>query len=307
MDQTPSTRVTSPTAASDATDVIERVGIIGCGLMGAGISEVCARANVDVVVVESTPALAQRGRERIERSLARAFERGKVDDVGDVWDRITVTTDQDSLCDRELVIEAIVEDHAAKAAVFASVDRLVQSPTAILSSNTSSIPIARLGAMTSRPEQVVGLHFFNPATVLDLVEVVPSLSTAESTVAGARSFVEGQLRKSAILGRDRAGFVVNALLVPFILSAIRMVDDGYAAAEDVDKGMVMGAAHPQGPLALADLIGLDVVLAVADSLHHEFRERQYVAPPLLRRLTEAGHLGRKTGRGFYAYAAPSVR
>lgn len=290
-------------SASSGLDIplVRRVGVVGCGLMGAGISEVCARAGMDVVVIERTHDLARRGRERIEASLKRAHRRGRVDDLGPVLDRITVTPEREAIHDRDLVIEAIVEAHAAETEVFESLDRLVTSPTAILASNTSSIPIARIAMMTSRPEQVVGLHFFNPATVLDLVEIIPSLTTAEHTVAGARAFVEEQLGKSAIIGRDRAGFVVNALIVPFILAAVRMVEADFATAEDIDRGLVLGAAHPQGPLALADLIGLDTTLAVAESLYDEFREPQYVTPPLQSRMVDAGHLGRKTKRGFYTY------
>jgi len=200
------------------------------------------------------------------------------------------------------VIEAIVEDEAAKVSLFARLDDLVEAPDAILASNTSSIPIMKLGVATSRPEQVVGIHFFNPVPVLALVELVPSLMTSQETLERARDFVEGRLQKRAIDCQDRAGFVVNALLVPFILSAIRMLESGFASAQDIDRGLVLGAAHPQGPLALADLIGLDTTKAVAESLYEEFKEPLYAAPPLLARMVDAGLLGRKTGRGFYDYA-----
>lgn len=281
---------------------IQRVGVVGCGLMGAGITEVCARAGLDVVVVESSDEAAQAGRSRLEHSLNRAVERGKLENAQEVLDRIRVVTDLDALADRELVVEAIVEDEEAKTAVFRELDRIVRDPGAILASNTSSIPIMKLAVATSRPAQVMGIHFFNPVPVLRLVELVPSLLTAEETTERGRAFVQDQLGKRAIDCQDRAGFVVNMLLVPFILSAIRMMESGFATAEDIDQGLVLGAAHPQGPLALADLIGLDTVKAIAESLYDEFKEPLYAAPPLLERMVSARLLGRKTGRGFYTYA-----
>ncbi len=279
-----------------------RVGVVGCGLMGAGIAEVCARAGLDVVVVETTEAAAASGHARIERSLRRAEERGKVDDASAVLARIRVTTELEDLADRELVIEAVVEDEAVKTALFARLDEIVTSPTAVLASNTSSIPVMKLAVAPARPQPVIGIHFVNPGPVRQLVELVPSLLTAPETTATPRAFVEGTLAKSAIDCQDRAGFVVNALLIPFVLSAIRMLESGFATAEDIDQGLVLGAAHPQGPLALADLIGLDTTKAVAESLYEEFKEPLYAAPPLLNRMVDAGLLGRKTGRGFYTYA-----
>ncbi len=278
-----------------------RIGVIGGGLMGAGIAEVCARARLDVVVVESTDAAADAASQRLEKSLRRAQERGRLDNADEVLARVTVVTDLTALADRELVIEAIVEDEAAKVALFRRLDEIVTSPDAILASNTSSIPIMKLGVVTQRPSHVLGVHFFNPVPVLSLVELVPSLLTASETTEAARSFVEGTLGKHAIDCQDRAGFVVNALLIPFVLSAIRMLESGFATAEDIDQGLVRGAAHPQGPLALADLIGLDTTKAVAESLYEEFKEPLYAAPPLLNRMVDAGLLGRKTGRGFYTY------
>jgi 3-hydroxybutyryl-CoA dehydrogenase len=280
---------------------IERVAVIGGGLMGSGIAEVAARSGCDVVVVESSDDAAKAAQSRIEKSLRRAADRGKVDDVEGVLGRIRVTTALHDVADRQLVVEAIVEDEAAKVALFKQLDELVEAPDAILASNTSSIPIMKLGVVTSRPQQVMGIHFFNPVPVLALVELVPSLITSEDTLERARGFVEGTLGKQAIDCQDRAGFVVNALLVPFILSAIRMYESGFASAEDIDRGLVLGAAHPQGPLALADLIGLDTTKAVAESLYEEFKEPLYAAPPLLARMVDAGLLGRKTGRGFYTY------
>jgi 3-hydroxybutyryl-CoA dehydrogenase len=280
---------------------VTRIGVVGAGLMGAGIAEVCARAGLDVVVAESGEDVSRAGRERVAKSLARAHERGKLDDPDEVLGRIRSTTQLEDLADRELVIEAIVEDEAAKVRLFEALDAIVQSPSAVLASNTSSIPIMKLGVVTSRPQQVIGIHFFNPVPVLPLVELVPSLLTSPETTQASRAFVQGTLGKSAIDCQDRAGFVVNALLIPFILSAIRMLESGFATAQDIDKGLVLGAAHPQGPLALADLIGLDTTQAVAQSLYEEFKEPLYAAPPLLSRMVDAGLLGRKSGRGFYTY------
>jgi len=282
---------------------IQHVGVVGCGVMGAGIAEVVARAGLDVVVVESGIEAVRAGRERLERSLAQAESKGRLGGqaADAVLGRIDVGTDLGMLADRQLVIEAIAEDVEPKVRLFARLDEVIASPDAILASNTSSIPIMKLGVATHRPERVIGVHFFNPVPALALVEVVPSLLTAPQTVSRVREFIEGSLGKQAIDCRDRAGFVVNALLVPFILSAIRMYESGFATAEDIDRGLVLGAAHPQGPLALADLIGLDVIKAVAESLYDEFREPRYAPPPRLRRMVDAGLLGRKSGRGFYAY------
>ena len=280
---------------------MKKIGVVGCGLMGAGIAEVCARAGLDVVVAESSKDAAQAGRARLEKSLIRAEERGKIYSATAVLDRIRVVEALEELADRDLVVEAILENEAAKIALFKQLDKIVTSPNAVLASNTSSIPIMKLAVSTSRPSDVLGVHFFNPVPVLSLVELVPSLLTAKETTERARTFVEQTLGKHAIDCRDRAGFVVNALLIPFVLSAIRMLESGFATAEDIDEGLVRGAAHPQGPLALADLIGLDTVKAVADSLYEEFKEPLYAAPPLLARMVEAGLLGRKTGRGFHTY------
>jgi 3-hydroxybutyryl-CoA dehydrogenase len=280
---------------------MKRIGVVGCGLMGAGIAEVCARAGLDVIVAESSEAAAVAGRVRLEKSLTRAEERGRIERAAEVLDRIRVVEGLQDLADRDLVVEAILEDEAAKVALFKQLDQIVTSPNAILASNTSSIPIMKLAVATSRPSHVLGVHFFNPVPVLSLVELVPSLLTADETTERARTFVEKTLGKHAIDCQDRAGFVVNALLIPFVLSAIRMLESGFATAEDIDEGLVRGAAHPQGPLALADLIGLDTVQAVADSLYDEFKEPLYASPPLLARMVDAGLLGRKTGRGFHTY------
>jgi 3-hydroxybutyryl-CoA dehydrogenase len=280
---------------------MKQIGVVGCGLMGAGIAEVSARAGLDVVVAETSAAAVDAGRARLEKSLKRAEARGKVANADEVLERIRVVQDLGELADREFVVEAIVEDEAAKTDLFRRLDKVVESAEAVLASNTSSIPIMKLAVATSRPSHVLGVHFFNPVPVLSLVELVPSLLTAEETTERARAFVEGPLGKHAIDCQDRAGFVVNSLLIPFVLSAIRMLESGFATAEDIDEGLVRGAAHPQGPLALADLIGLDTTKAVAESLYEEFKEPLYAPPPLLARMVDAGLLGRKTGRGFYTY------
>lgn len=280
---------------------MRKIGVVGCGLMGSGIAEVAARAGLDVLVAESTQAAADAGRDRLAASLRRAEAKGKIQDAAAVLERVRIVTDLEALADREIVIEAIVEDEAAKTELFAKLDRIVTSPDAVLASNTSSIPIMKLAAATSRPSHVLGLHFFNPVPVLSLVELVPSLLTDSAVAERVSEFAANTLGKHVIRSQDRAGFVVNALLVPFLLSAIRMVESGFATPEDIDEGLVRGCAHPQGPLALCDLIGLDTVKAVADSLYEEFKEPQYAPPPLLARMVEAGLLGRKSGRGFYRY------
>jgi 3-hydroxybutyryl-CoA dehydrogenase len=281
-----------------------RVGVVGCGLMGAGIAEVCIRAGLDTVVVETDDVAARAGHERIEASLERARSRGKIADTREPLSRLRVVTELDALADRDLVIEAVVEDEGAKVALFGRLDAVAKEG-AVLASNTSSIPVMKLAVATSRPGSVVGLHFFNPVPVLSLVELVPSLLTEKTTIDRASAFARDVLGKHVVTSQDRAGFVVNALLIPFILSAVRMAESGFASPEDIDQALVRGAAHPQGPLALADLIGLDTTMAVAESLYEEFKEPLFAAPPLLARMVSAGLLGRKSGRGFYHYAAAS--
>jgi 3-hydroxybutyryl-CoA dehydrogenase len=284
---------------------IERVGVVGCGLMGSGIAEVGARAGLDVIVSEATPEALTAGRARIEKSLARAVRNGKLTetDRDAAFDRIRFTPDLGDFADRQLVIEAVGENEQIKTEVFTSLDKVVADPAAIFASNTSSIPIMKLGMATSRPQQVIGIHFFNPVPVLKLVELVPSLLTGDETRARAQEFAETRLGKEVILSQDRAGFVVNALLVPYLLSAIRMLESGFASAADIDAGMVQGCAHPMGPLALTDLIGLDTTKAIAESMYAEFKEPLYSPPPLLLRMVDAGLLGKKSNRGFYDYNA----
>lgn len=282
---------------------IERVGVLGCGLMGSGIAEVCARKGLDVVVVEVDAPAVERGRAKVERSLETAASRGKLssEELDLARSALTFTADWDAFADRDLVVEAVSEEPTLKDQAFRRLDASVKGVDAILASNTSSIPIMKLAIATSRPENVVGLHFFNPVPVLPLVELVPSLMTSQDTITGVSDFAGKVLGKHVIRSQDRAGFVVNALLIPYLLSAIRMVESGFATAEDIDAGMVHGCAHPMGPLALADLIGLDTTMAVAESMYAEFKEPLYAPPPLLSRMCEAGLLGRKSGRGFYGY------
>jgi 3-hydroxybutyryl-CoA dehydrogenase len=281
----------------------ERVGVVGCGLMGSGIAEVCARAGADVVVRETDEELLRAGRARVEQSLGRAVRSAKLteEEREAALARLTFTSDWAAMADRELVVEAVTEDAPAKVAVYRELDRVLTDADAILASNTSSIPIMKLAMATQRPGQVIGIHFFNPVPVLRLVELVTSLLTGEETARRAEAFVTGRLGKRVIRSQDRAGFVVNALLIPYLLSAIRMFESGFASREDIDTGMIEGCAHPMGPLALADLIGLDTTMAVAESLYDEFKEPLYAPPPLLSRMVEANLLGRKTGRGFYDY------
>jgi len=285
------------------TDEMTRVGVLGCGLMGSGIAEVCARNGLDVTVVEADAAAAERGRDKVLRSMEAAVNRGKL--ASDVMEaatsRITFTHDWDAFADRALVVEAVVEDPETKVGAFERLDKLVESADAILASNTSSIPIMKLATATQRPTQVIGIHFFNPVPVLPLVELVPSLMTSAETEERAGAFARDVLGKNVIRSKDRAGFVVNALLIPYLLSAVRMLESGFATAADIDAGMVHGCAHPMGPLALTDLIGLDTTMAVAESMYAEFKEPLYAPPPLLSRMVEAGLLGRKSGRGFYDY------
>lgn len=283
---------------------ITRVGVVGAGLMGSGIAEVCARAHVDVLVWESTKELAAAGRGRILGSLDRGVSSGKITERerDRAALRLRFTTDLGDFADRQLVIEAIVEDEAAKTAVFRRLDAVVEDPLAVLASNTSSIPIMKLGTCTTRPERVIGMHFFNPVPVLPLVELVSTLETGDEVRARAEGFAEQVLGKQVVHSADRSGAVVNALLVPYLLSAIRMAESGFATAEDIDKAMVLGCAHPMGPLSLADHVGLDTVKAIADSMYAEFKEPMYSPPSLLLRMVEAGRLGKKSGHGFYRYS-----
>jgi 3-hydroxybutyryl-CoA dehydrogenase len=280
---------------------IRELGVVGAGFMGSGIAESAARAGVIVKLYEPDDGPLALSRSRIESSVARVVERGRLseEDAAALMDRIAWSTDLESLSGADLVVEAIVEDEQIKADAFKQLDAVAR-PEAILASNTSSIPIAGLAAATGRPDRVLGLHFFSPVPVMKLVEVVVGLDTADATVARAEAFAE-QIGKTAIRTKDRSGFIVNFLLVPYLMAAVRMYEDGFASREDIDEGMKLGCGHPMGPLTLCDFIGLDVLYSVCDSLYEEFKRDEYAPPPLMKRMVVSGHLGRKTGRGFYEY------
>jgi len=286
-----------------SSEKIERVGVVGAGQMGAGIAEVCARARVDVLVFEKTADLVDAGRARIRKSLDRGVSSGKITERerDQAADCLRFTTDLADFADRQIVVEAVLENERIKTEIFAELDRVVTDSDAVLASNTSSLPITRIATATTRPERVVGLHFFNPVPVLPLVELIPSLVTSDAVVARAERFAADVLGKQVVRATDRSGFVVNALLVPYLLAAVRMVESGFATREDIDKATVLGLAHPMGPLTLSDLIGLDTVKSIADSMYEEYKEPLYAAPPLLLRMVEGGLLGKKTGQGFYTY------
>jgi len=282
-------------------DDVRTVGVVGCGLMGSGIVEVLARSGIDAVYLEPTAELVEAGRGRVERSTARAVERGKLEaeDRDAILGRVRGTVDAGDLAGVDLVIEAATEDPAVKLETFRRLDEIARDEV-VLASNTSSIPIATLGAATGRPDRVIGMHFFNPPPVMALLELTPSLSTAEETVAFVRSVGE-RLGKTVVVAKDHAGFIVNRLVIPYLCAAINLFDEGFASREDIDAAMTLGMNHPMGPLQLADFIGLDTVLQIAEVLHAEFRDPRYAPPARLRRMVVAGNLGRKSGGGFYDY------
>ena len=282
---------------------IKRVGVVGGGQMGGGVAELTAKAGLPTVVREVTPEVAERSRAGSQKSLDRALERGKLDEAahGAALDNLSFTTEIGDLGDCDLVVEAVVESFDLKAEVFRALDEVVASPDAVLATNTSSIPIIDIAMATGRPERVIGMHFFNPAPVMKLVEVIPSVRTDPAVTDLITAFATDVLDKVVVAAKDRAGFVVNMLLVPYLNAAMRMYADGHATAADIDNGMKLGAAHPMGPLELSDMIGLDTMMLVAETLFAEYGDDFYQPPPLLRRMVAAGHLGRKTGRGFYDY------
>jgi 3-hydroxybutyryl-CoA dehydrogenase len=284
-------------------NAIERVGVVGAGQMGAGIAEVSARAGVDVLVYEPTEALTTAGKARVTKSLERGVSAGKITERerDGALANLRFTTDLTDLSDRQLVIEAVIEDESVKAQIFAELDKIVSDPDAVLASNTSSIPVMKIAAATQDPGRILGLHFFNPVPVLPLVELVRTLVTTDSAAERTEQFASQVLGKQVVRCSDRSGFVVNALLVPYLLSAIRMVEAGVATVEDVDTAIVAGLSHPMGPLRLSDLIGLDTMKLIADSMFAELKGPHYAPPPLLLRMVEAGQLGKKSGQGFYKY------
>jgi 3-hydroxybutyryl-CoA dehydrogenase len=280
---------------------VQRVGVVGAGFMGSGIAEVAARAGMTVTLYEPEIPALHRSRDRIDASVGRAVTAGKLgaEDAAALRERLTWTTELEDLGESDLVVEAVFEDPKVKGEIFAVLDDVV-GEHALLASNTSSIPIAELASRTLRPDRVLGLHFFSPVPVMKLVEVVVALDTSEETVARGVAFARA-IGKMPIRTKDRSGFVVNALLVPYLMAAVRMYEEGFASREDIDAGMQLGAGHPMGPLTLCDFIGLDVLYAVCDSLYEEFKRPEYAPPPLLKRMVVSGHHGRKTGRGFYEY------
>ena len=282
--------------------MFNQLGLIGCGLMGAGIAEVGAKGGCDVIIVDAVPEALEAARGRISASLAKAETAGKLKEPAEtILARLTFTSDLEALADREIVIEAIREQVEDKVALIHRLDDIV-SPDAVVATNTSSIPVAQLAAASRHPGRVLGTHFFNPVPVMQLVEVIPCIQTDPAVADRTQAFCAEQLGKKVIRARDRAGFLVNALLVPYLLDAIRSLENGVATKEDIDQGLIGGAGMPMGPLALCDMIGLDTMLLVAESLYAEHRELRFAPPALLKRHVEAGMYGRKSGRGFYDYS-----
>jgi 3-hydroxybutyryl-CoA dehydrogenase len=280
---------------------IDVIGVVGAGFMGTGIAESAARAGVGVHLYEPQQDALDRSRAALEASVGRAVSRGKLtqEDGDALVGRIVPTTRLEDLAPAQLVVEAIVEDPRIKGQVFRDLDAALPDAR-LLASNTSSIPIAQIASWTSRPERVCGLHFFSPVPVMKLVEIVVALDTSEEVVATADAFAR-QIDKHPIRTKDRSGFIVNMLLVPYLMAAVRMLEEGFATREDIDEGMKLGAGHPMGPLTLCDFIGLDVLYAVCDSLYEEFKRPEYAPPPLMKRMILAGKHGRKSGEGFYDY------
>ncbi len=280
---------------------IKKVGICGLGLMGSGIAELASKAGIDVVACEVNDKFLEKGMGRINKSLGRAVEKGKLDEAGKtaILGRINATTDYKALADCDLVIEAIIESFEEKKKLYQMLDGIVKKD-AIFASNTSSLSITEMGATTERAEQFCGLHFFNPVPVMKLVEVVKTVATSDATFEAAKAFGE-KVGKVVVSCNDTPGFVVNRLLVPYLLDAIRALESGVATKEDIDNGMKLGCGHPMGPLELTDFVGLDTTYFIAEILFAEFKQHHYAAPPLLKAMVMAGYLGRKSGRGFYDY------
>ncbi len=279
-----------------------KVGVAGCGLMGSGIAEVVAKSGREVTVLETTEEFLAKGEARIERSLDRAVQKGKLEaeEKERIQSRISFTLEVADLASCEMVIEAIIEDLDIKADLFGKLDELC-GPDTIFASNTSSLTVTDMAARTQRPDRFVGLHFFNPVPVMKLVEVVRTIATSEETFQRAFDFA-ASLGKQPIAAKDNSGFVVNLLLVPYMLDAIRQLERGVASIEDIDKGMVLGCGYPMGPFTLCDFVGIDTLFFISEIMFDEYREERYAPPPLLKRIVSMGRFGRKTGKGFYDYS-----
>ncbi|MBI2000367.1 MAG: 3-hydroxybutyryl-CoA dehydrogenase [candidate division NC10 bacterium] len=286
---------------------IRKVGVVGCGLMGAGIAQVTAEAGYPVVVREVDQALLDRGLGMIEKNWARGVEKGKLtaEAKGKAAANLRGTLSLEDLRDCDLVIEAIIENIEEKKKLFAALDRMCP-PETILASNTSSLTVIEMAMATGRPDRVCGLHFFNPVPVMKLVEVVRTVRTSEATFRAAYAFAKSA-GKEPVAAKDNSGFIVNLLLVPYLLDAIRAVEAGVASVEDIDKGMKLGCGHPMGPLTLLDFVGLDTTYYIANIMFEEYRETRYAPPPLLKKMVQAGFFGKKSGRGFYDYAGPEPK
>jgi 3-hydroxybutyryl-CoA dehydrogenase len=288
---------------TDDLVTIRTVGVVGCGLMGSGIAEVCARAGYTTLVRELDEGLLAKGRQRIEASMTTAVDRRKLiaAERDQALERLQGTTRLEDFAVCDLVIEAATENPEIKKRTFAELDQICP-PHAILASNTSSIPVIQMATATGRPDKVLGMHFMNPVPVMPLIEYVRTLTTSDETLETARQFGES-LGKRIIVSKDRGGFIVNFLLIPYLTEAVRMLEQGFASKEDIDVGMMLGTSYPMGPFTLLDFVGLDTTLFIADVLFDEFKESRFAAPTLLRQMVAAGYLGRKTGRGFYNYDA----
>jgi 3-hydroxybutyryl-CoA dehydrogenase len=281
---------------------IKKVGVVGCGLMGSGIVEVCAKAGYEVVVSEINDEFLQKGLERLNKSLSRAVSKGKAtqEEMDAALARVKGTTDMADFAPCDLVIEAAIENMELKKEIFAELDGILR-PEAIIGSNTSSLCVTEMASATKRGDKVLGIHFFNPVPIMPLLELVCTILTSDETLAVVREFGQS-VGKTTVLAKDTPGFIVNRLLIPYLLHAVRIYEDGLATKEDIDTAIKLGLNHPMGPLALLDLVGLDTTLFIADAMFEEFKDPRYAAPPLLRRMVLAGHLGRKAGKGFYDYS-----